>query len=277
MSILLTTAYRRNAAILVAVVVIFCSVTILQDLLAATFHHSSFYFSESFLFSSFWWLFIPISAGQFIFIKKATSKPAMSWIRLIVSSIFLHLFTFPALVLLMSSIFYNHTFAFIQTFQFSLSEYLYTLMFVYSLPFPAYHYLKSKKQFKQTICKAEVLKESLYLNNLIVSEGGKRKYISVDTISYVTASPPYISLHCMDKKYLYNESLKSLMTKIDTALFVRVHKSTIVNVKYVLSYTSRLNGDYDITLQNGNEIRVSRHYASQFKMVLEQSHQVTTK
>lgn len=53
--------------------------------------------------------------------------------------------------------------------------------------------------------------------------------------------------------------------KLDTRTFVRVHKSTIVNLEKVSSFKSRLNGDYDLLLKNGTIVRLSRTYAANFK------------
>ncbi len=238
----------------------FVLLTILQDLLEANFQNSSFYLSESFLFSSFWWLFIPFLYAQFKLNKLN--------ILIIVLPLLLHLIAFPAVVWLFSKLFYEYTFRYQQTFQYTISAHLYQLVLFYTLPLFAYHLVKQRFQAK-TIDSPGINYES----TLLVNEGSKHLSIAVADILYFTANSPYINIHFNNKQYLYNESLKSLATIIDPNEFVRIHKSTIVNIKHVQSYTSRLNGDYDLTVHDGTILRVSRNFAANFK----ESHRVALK
>ena len=98
----------------------------------------------------------------------------------------------------------------------------------------------------------------------------------MNDIYQITAETPYISIQLNDKKYLHTETLKSMSTQLNKKNFVRVHKSTIVNLDKVVSLKSRLNGDYDISLKNGVEIRLSRTYVANFKSKLKLTHQLTT-
>ncbi|MEI2749283.1 MAG: LytTR family DNA-binding domain-containing protein [Ferruginibacter sp.] len=66
------------------------------------------------------------------------------------------------------------------------------------------------------------------------------------SIVYISSSTPYISIHAGNKKFLSNETLKSVEEKLPPDQFIRIHKSTIVNINMVTSFQSRLNGDYDL-------------------------------
>ena len=115
------------------------------------------------------------------------------------------------------------------------------------------------------------------MKTLIVTDGNKRTIIDVADVLFFSARPPYIHIHHKAKGYLYRETLKSLSSKLDSGLFIREHKSAIVNMMKVQSYKSRLNGDYDLTMVDGTEIRLSRNFAPAFKEKFESSHQDTTK
>jgi DNA-binding LytR/AlgR family response regulator len=106
-------------------------------------------------------------------------------------------------------------------------------------------------------------------------DGNKRTYISTRDISVISSNPPYINIHHPAKKYMHKGTLKSVSEKLDNAIFVRVHKSTIVNITKVQSYRSRLNGDYDLLMHDGTELRLSRNYASKFKSQFARPHQDT--
>jgi hypothetical protein len=256
---------KKAFVVLAGLVFCFILLTLLQDFLEAKFKNSSFYFSESFLFASFWGLFVPFLYAQFALSNKQhNDRSLLLSILLIVLPIILHAISFPAVVWIISALFYENTFRYQQTLQYSLSVHLYPLFLFYSLPIIFYQFIK--KQVQKKALNEHVL-------NLSVTEGNKHLSIAVADVFYFSANSPYINIHVEHKQYLYNESLKSVAAKIDANTFVRIHKSTIVNIARVESYTSRLNGDYDLTLNNGTILRVSRNFAAGFK----HRHRVTLK
>ncbi|SMC00706.1 transcriptional regulator, LytTR family [Hymenobacter roseosalivarius DSM 11622] len=105
---------------------------------------------------------------------------------------------------------------------------------------------------------------------LVVGSGRHTTVVPAEAIVSISAANPYVTIHTHDKKYLYSASLKSIHQQLDPAQFVRIHKSAIVNLAHVTSYTSRLNGDYDVRLKNGQLIRLSRTYAASFNQHLAQ-------
>jgi DNA-binding LytR/AlgR family response regulator len=152
------------------------------------------------------------------------------------------------------------------------------LIVAYSVPFTFYTVWKSRVQGNSNFSdKSDLLKPNSHLKSLLVMDNNERIVISTADILYFSANSPYINIHHKQKRYLHNETLKSLSQRLDNELFVRVHKSVIVNIKNVQSYKSRLNGDYDLTMADGKEVRLSRNYASIFKQKFENAHQDTTK
>lgn len=248
-----------------------------QDLVQANFNKSSFYISESFLFSSFWWLFVPFLFAQCRLDQLKKSNSVFFKILLVTLPIFLHLLAFPALVWLISELFYYHTFEVAQTLEYCLSKHSLHLVLLYSVS-PIFFIASRKFQLKQAsiISEQEVCQPS-YQNVFVVSEGGNRISLEINDIYFFSANSPYINIHHKTRKYLYSETLKSVMSKINDSEFVRIHKSTIVNLKQVQSYKSKLNGDYDLTLKDGTLLRISRNYASDFKVKFHQSHRYTPK
>jgi len=252
--------------------------TLTQDFLRADLNKSAFYFSESLIFSSFWWLFAPLIFAQYSFVIYKKRKELTFQLVVIIIPILLHLFLFPLLVWFLSKVFYYHTYTFQQTFRYTLSEHLYLLTLFYSIPVLFFQfYLKKANPIRNVL---EIQTESIinqFISNLVVSEGNKKYNIIVSEILYFSANPPYINLHLEDKKYLQNETLKSVLNKLRPTQFVRIHKSTIVNIKMVTSYTTRLNGDYDLKLKNNEVLRVSRNFARDFKILFTKTNHFTTK
>jgi hypothetical protein len=252
---------RKLLIVLSIIIFGFILFTTLQDYLEATYKGSSFYLSESLLFSSFWWLFILILPLQFFLLKKRIEKVnrILPWIVLI--SVLVHLFTFPLLVWSISKLFFDNTFRYGQTLQFELSNYLYILSFLYSAPI-FLQYFRIRKRNQQPVPTEN--QNAVTVSELIVLEGRKRIRIDLSEVNYISATPPYIYLHISNRKILHNETLKAVSSKLDKS-FIRIHKSTIVNLMEVQSFTSRMNGDYDVILKNGISLRVSRNYAREFR------------
>jgi DNA-binding LytR/AlgR family response regulator len=155
---------------------------------------------------------------------------------------------------------------------------LYLLIILYSIPVLIFQYFTKKKN------KAAVYAETQngiainpFISTIIVSEGNKKQSIAVSEILYFSANPPYINIHLEGKKYLHNETLKSISNKLNPEQFVRIHKSTLVQIKMVASLTTRLNGDYDLILKNNVQLRLSRNFAADFKNLFIKTHQHTTK
>lgn len=275
--ILLQHAQKRNGLILV-VLLFFVLATISLDFLFAKVQNSSFYLSESLLFCTYWLVFVPIIRTQWKLLTFI-HKPVMGLLYVVLATV-IHLLCYPALVWLLSKFFYYHTFSYKQTFYFGWTTYFTETIIVYGLSLPLL--VVGKGRFlKQTIvtekqgCEAPL---QSFATSLIVSDSNNRKAkLQTMDILYFSANSPYINIHLTSKKYLYTQTLKSLESTLDNNQFVRIHKSYIVNIGKVVSYQSRLNGDYDLTLTDNTLLRVSRNYAAIFKAKLENGHHLTTK
>lgn len=258
----------------IAGVLLFIILTILSNLWEARHENFRFYFSESLLFSTFWLLFAPILFFQIWTIQKAK----LWYVKLLLSlgCMALHLYFFPAWVWMLSKLFYYHTFNYYQTLKFTITEYGITLFLIYTLPLFYPLFIKNNKTQSVETPQTETDVTTTYTSVLTVSDRNKKIAISVADVLYFSAQSPYVGLQVLGKQYLYNSSLKALMEELNPTVFVRIHKSTIVNLAHIKSYQSRQNGDYDLLLSNRQTIRLSRNYAPRFKDQLAKYHQLTT-
>lgn len=282
MNRILTTKFsvtdRKAAIVLTLLVMAFVLLTLTQDIIRSGLKNSAFYFSESFIFSSFWWLFAPLLFMQYFAVKQKKSEQLAFQAALIILPIFLHLFAFPFLVWALSAAFYYHTYSFQQTLKYILAEHLCLLLLFYSIPVLAFQFFTKKANSTQPI--SEIKNETdttQFISTLFVTDRNKKTSIAVSEILYFSANPPYINIHLDGNKYLHTETLKSVSIKLNPEQFVRVHKSTIINIKMVVSYTSRLNGDYDLTMKNNMQVRVSRNFADDFKKLFNKANRLKTK
>ena len=234
------------------------------DVLDASFRQSDFYFSESFLFSSVWLFFVPFTFLQYTHADRLTTKGVV--ILFILLSTAIHLLAYPALVWIISMLFFDHTFSFWQNFQYGLTEYALTILAIYSIALLLFQ-SSIKTNTQQTVNTVDLPPTPLpsTLAQIVVADGHQRLPILTCEVSHIVANSPYVTIHHHTKSYLHSDTLKSMLPKLDQQRFIRIHKSVIVNLSMVQSYRSRMNGDYDVTMMNGTVLRLSRIYASRFK------------
>jgi len=95
---------------------------------------------------------------------------------------------------------------------------------------------------------------------LTIKTGTRIDTINVVDIDWIAAETPYIAIWVDEYKYLYHSTLTDILNQLDHPDFIRIHRSTIVNITRISSLESRQNGDYDIQLYNNIRLRLSRTY-----------------
>jgi len=105
-------------------------------------------------------------------------------------------------------------------------------------------------------------KPSKSSNNKIlpVKTGGKVNFIDMEDILYVIASGYYIEIFTAQRKFLLRESMSSIIEKLDPNLFIRIHRSTIINTQYLRAIDSIGYGDVEVQMKDEKSFRVSKSY-----------------
>lgn len=101
--------------------------------------------------------------------------------------------------------------------------------------------------------------QSNYAQRLPVAGGGRILFISVTDIEWIEAEGNYAKLHVARHVYDVRETLQTLMEKLDPREFVRIHRSTIVNVRRIREVQPWFRGGHIVLLQSGEELRMSRY------------------
>lgn len=104
------------------------------------------------------------------------------------------------------------------------------------------------------------LKSSAYVERLALKSDGRVHLVPTDDIVWIEAAGNYVRIHLQSRQFLLRETMKSLEHRIDPTKFIRIHRSTIVNLKYVQSLEPTFHGDYQVMLTDGNSLPLSRKY-----------------
>ena len=95
---------------------------------------------------------------------------------------------------------------------------------------------------------------------LSVRDSGVVKVIPFDDIDWVDAAGDYMCVHAAGDTHIIRITLGELMERLDDQLFVRIHRSTIVNIERVVSITALPKGGSLLELSEGTTLKVSRNY-----------------
>ncbi len=104
--------------------------------------------------------------------------------------------------------------------------------------------------------------------DLWIRHQGRAVRVAQRDIEWVEAEREYVRFHTRDTSLMRRESMKSIEKKLDPDMFVRAHRSAIVNLSHVVrSHTVRA-GYRVLHMTSGTKIRVGRSYAMEITRLL---------
>ena len=93
-----------------------------------------------------------------------------------------------------------------------------------------------------------------------VSTGEHVSVIRADEIDWIAAEGNYVRLHVGAAALLHRETLRNIEAALDPALFVRIHRSTIVNIDRIKEVHPLFRGDAQVLLRDGTRLVLSRRF-----------------
>lgn len=97
---------------------------------------------------------------------------------------------------------------------------------------------------------------------LYVRHGDKIIPVDPTDIRWIEAAGDYSELHTAEETYLSSMGIGDLEERLDSAQFMRVHRSHILSFPAIDHLYSDGSGGYEAVLDDGTKVRVSRSYAS---------------
>lgn len=106
------------------------------------------------------------------------------------------------------------------------------------------------------------------LERIMIKERDALFFVKVEDIDWIEAAGDYVGLHVGKKNHLLRESMTGMEARLDARRFVRIHRSTIVNVERIKELRPYFHGDYIVYLKDGTELRLSRRYWNRLEQVV---------
>jgi len=98
------------------------------------------------------------------------------------------------------------------------------------------------------------------LTRLVVKSGGRIVFLRAEEIDWVEAADNYVRIHSGRESHLIRETLQSLESRLNPEKFLRIHRSTLVNLDRIRELLPIFHGDYLVKLNDGTELTLSRSY-----------------
>ena len=105
-------------------------------------------------------------------------------------------------------------------------------------------------------------------DRLAIKTAGRVILLKIDDIDWVEAADNYVSLHVGNESHLHRETMSTLETKLPADKFMRISRSTIVNVERVKELQPLFHGEYSVILRNGTRLTLSRSYRDKLQHLL---------
>jgi two-component system, LytTR family, response regulator len=134
-------------------------------------------------------------------------------------------------------------------------------------------------RFRKALCKARNaqtngvnavtnLTRTVRRDRLVIRADGRYVMLRPREIEYIEAAGNYLQVHCAGKTFTVRETMSALESRLDSQRFVRIHRSTLINVDFVVELQATFHGEYTITLRGGQRVTLSRTYRAKLDQIL---------
>lgn len=113
--------------------------------------------------------------------------------------------------------------------------------------------------------------ESRVDGRLAFKSGGRVVFLELDEIDYLSAAANYVTLRVGAESYLLREGIGHISERLDPHKFVRIHRSTIVNVQKIKQVEPVNSGEYIVILKDGKQLSCSRGYRAGLQQLIDKN------
>jgi two-component system LytT family response regulator len=108
----------------------------------------------------------------------------------------------------------------------------------------------------------ELSRRQTYLTRVPVRAEGRVLVIDLADIDWIGAADNYVTLHAGAREHLVRDTIANFDRRLDPESFVRIHRSTIVQIDRIAELEPDFHGDFTVRLKNGTALALSRTFRS---------------
>jgi two-component system LytT family response regulator len=114
-----------------------------------------------------------------------------------------------------------------------------------------------------------------YPDILPIKTGRETVRVKAAEIDWIDAAGDYMCIHVGKTTHVIRGTMKDLEASLDPDVFQRVHRSAIVNLRRVRKLRPHANGEYFLTLDGGQELKLSRTHRDKVELLLNSTPRAT--
>ncbi|HTC47376.1 MAG TPA: LytTR family DNA-binding domain-containing protein [Candidatus Aquilonibacter sp.] len=103
---------------------------------------------------------------------------------------------------------------------------------------------------------------------LAIKANGRVVFVDLDNVDWIEAAANYVRLNIGKESYLFRETITRVSERLDTNHFVRIHRSTIVNIHKIKELIPVNSGEYVVVLKSGRELSCSRGHRAALQEIV---------
>jgi len=108
-------------------------------------------------------------------------------------------------------------------------------------------------------------------DRILVRSAGEIFFLKAGEIDWIEAEGDYMKFHVAGRTHLMRETMARLEARLDSSRFIRIHRSTIVNIDRLRKLSPTFAGEYAVILHDGTKLRLSRGYHERIGALMKQA------
>ncbi len=108
-------------------------------------------------------------------------------------------------------------------------------------------------------------------DRILLKSSGEIFFLKADEIDWIEAEGDYMKFHVAGRAHLMRETMARLEARLDPKRFIRIHRSTIVNIDRLRKLSPSFAGEYAVILHDGTKLKLSRGYHERIASLLKEA------
>lgn len=121
---------------------------------------------------------------------------------------------------------------------------------------------ENKELYSASVLNAlqSIVNKKQFPERIVVKSEGRIVFVPLKEIMWVESDANYIDLHTVNSTVVIRETMSAFSQRLDPSMFLRTHRSVVVNTHFIKEMKPWFNNELVIVLNNGTQLPVGRTY-----------------
>lgn len=107
-----------------------------------------------------------------------------------------------------------------------------------------------------------------YIERIVIKATSRIYFLRIEDIEWIEAAGNYVDIHIGNETHLLRETMNNLEAKLDPSKFLRIHRSTIVNIDRIKEMQPDVGSDYIVVMKTGKQLIMSRRNREKLNKIM---------